>query len=74
MVKWNWKIQYPGEETRADLQVRDKRWDGSCTGFAWQGFGGGGAAGVATVRSCQKLPLCLTKPVPAGSKMGRAHQ
>jgi len=24
---------------------------------------------VASVRSCQKLPQCLIKPVPAGSKM-----
>jgi len=28
----------------------------------------GGAIRVASVRSCQKLPLCLIKPVPAGSK------
>ncbi|GAB0191537.1 mitochondrial enolase superfamily member 1 [Grus japonensis] len=25
---------------------------GPCVGFAWQGFGGGGATGVASVRSC----------------------
>jgi len=24
---------------------------------------------VASVRSCEKLPPCLIKPVPAGSKM-----
>jgi len=24
---------------------------------------------VASVRSCQKFPLCLIKPMPAGSKM-----
>ena len=29
----------------------------------------GGAIGVASVRSCLKLPLCLIKPMPAGSKM-----
>ena len=29
----------------------------------------GGATGVASVRSCQKLPPYLIKPVPAGSKM-----
>jgi len=29
----------------------------------------GGAIGVASVRSCEKLPPCLIKPVPAGSKM-----
>ena len=39
-----------------------------CVGFVWQGFGSGGATGVASVRSCQKLPLCLTEPMPAGSK------
>ena len=37
-------------------------------GFAWQGFGSGRATGVASVRSCQKLPPCLTEPMPAGSK------
>jgi len=34
----------------------------------WQGFGSGGAIGVASVRRCEKLPPCLIKPVPAGSK------
>jgi len=29
----------------------------------------GGAIGVASVRSCEKLPPCLIKPVLAGSKM-----
>ena len=29
---------------------------------------GGGAIGVASVRSCEKLPPRLIKPVPAGSK------
>jgi len=29
----------------------------------------GGAIEVASVRSCEKLPPCLIKPVPAGSKM-----
>jgi len=29
----------------------------------------GGAIGVASVRSCEKLPPCLIKPVPDGSKM-----
>ena len=29
----------------------------------------GRATGVASVRSCEKLPPCLIKPVPAGSKM-----
>ena len=40
-----------------------------CYGFAWQGFGSGGAIGVASARSCEKLPPCLIKPMPAGSKM-----
>jgi len=39
-----------------------------CYGFAWQGFGSRGAIGVASVRSCQKLPPCTMEPVPAGSK------
>jgi len=39
------------------------------TGFAWQGFSSREAIGVATVRRCWKLPLCLIEPVPAGSKM-----
>jgi len=41
---------------------------GKCYGFAWQGFGSGGAVGLASVRSCEKLPPCLLKPGPAGSK------
>jgi len=40
-----------------------------CYGFMWQGFGSRGAIGVASVRSCKKLPACLIKPVLAGSKM-----
>ena len=39
-----------------------------CYGFAWQGFGSGGAIEVASVRRYKKLPPCLTKPVPASSK------
>jgi len=34
-----------------------------CYEFAWQGFGSGGAIGVASVRCCEKLPPCLIKPV-----------
>jgi len=37
--------------------------------FAWPSFGCMGATEVASVRSCQKLPLCPMEPVPAGSKM-----
>jgi len=33
----------------------------TCYGFAWQGFRSGGARGVASVRSCEKLPACLIK-------------
>jgi len=40
-----------------------------CYGLASQGFGSRGATGVASVRSCEKLPPCLIKPVPASSKM-----
>ena len=29
----------------------------------------GGATGVASVRSCQKLPLCLMEPMSAGYKI-----
>ena len=28
----------------------------------------GGVTGVASVRSCWKLPLCSREPIPAGSK------
>jgi len=28
-----------------------------------------GAVSVASVRSCEKLPPCLTEPMPASSKM-----
>jgi len=41
----------------------------ACYGFAWQGFGSRGAIGVTSLRSCEKLPPCLIKPAPAGSKM-----
>jgi len=41
---------------------------GGCTGFEWPGFGSGGAAGVVSVRSCQKLLPCLIEPMSAGSK------
>jgi len=41
---------------------------GFSTGFAWQGSASQGATGVASVRSCQKLPPCPTEPTPAGSK------
>jgi len=37
-------------------------------GFAWQGFGSRGPTRAASDRTCQKLPLCLTEPVPASSK------
>lgn len=40
-----------------------------CMGFVWQGFGSGGATGLAAVKSSQKLPPCLTKLMPAGSRM-----
>jgi len=29
----------------------------------------GGAIGMDSMRSCKKLPPCLTEPVPGGSKM-----
>jgi len=35
----------------------------NCIGFAWQNFGSGEATGVASVRSCQKLPPCPTKSI-----------
>ena len=41
---------------------------GYCYGFAWQGFGSGGDIVVDSVRSCEKLPPCLIKPMPGGSK------
>ena len=36
--------------------------------FTWQGIGSRGAIGVASMRSCEKLPPCLIKLVPDGSK------
>jgi len=32
------------------------------------GFGSEGAKEVISVRSCEKLPPCLIKPVPSGSE------
>ena len=49
------------------ISCQTKNWD--CIGFTWQGFGSGGPAEVASVRTCQKLPLCPIEPMPAGSKM-----
>jgi len=40
-----------------------------CTGFAWQGFGGRGTSGVASVRSCWNLTLSVREPMLASSKM-----
>jgi len=37
-------------------------------GFCGKVLVAGGAIGVASVRSCEKLPLCLIKPVLAGPK------
>jgi len=34
----------------------------------WEDFGSRGSAGVVSVRSCQKLPLCLMEPMPSCSK------
>ena len=41
----------------------------NCCGYVWQNFGSKGSTGLASVRSCQKLPPCLTEPMPAGAKM-----
>jgi len=42
--------------------------EGTCRGFAWQGFGSGGAIQVASVKSCEKLPPCLIESTPASYK------
>lgn len=39
-----------------------------CVGFVWQDFGSWGSAGLASLRSCQKLSLCLVQPMPTGPK------
>ncbi|KAK4829739.1 hypothetical protein QYF61_006448 [Mycteria americana] len=39
-----------------------------CMARFWGGGGGRGATGVASVRSCWKLPLCPIEPMPASSK------
>lgn len=45
-------------------------WEVEYIWFAWPGFGSGsGSTGVASVRSCQKLSLSLTEPMPVGSMM-----
>jgi len=38
-------------------------------GLTWQDFGSSRAAGMMSMRRDQELPLCLTKTVPAGSKV-----
>jgi len=50
-------------------RLSDPHLNTACYGYAWQSFGSRGAIGVASVRSCKKLPPCVIKPVPAGSKM-----
>lgn len=42
----------------------------SVLGLCWEGFGNGGTPGMASVRSCWKLPSSLTETMPAGSMMG----
>lgn len=36
-----------------------------CIKFAWQNFVNGGTKWVASMTSCEKLPPCSTKPIPA---------
>ncbi|KAF4788872.1 hypothetical protein TURU_156874 [Turdus rufiventris] len=68
------------EEEKSDSQVRVKHIlcpvlelnlvvKVKAFGFSWQGFGRkGGAIGMASIRSCQKLPQCPAEPTPASSK------
>jgi len=37
-------------------------------GLHGKGLVAGRAAGMASVRNCQKIPLCPMEPMPAGSK------
>jgi len=48
--------------------ISNTRLQESSVGFTWQDFGREGAAGVGSVRRCQKLSPCLKEPFPAGSK------
>lgn len=41
-----------------------------CIRFVLPGFGNRWATGIASLRSCQKLSLCLIQTMPAGSKTG----
>jgi len=65
------KYLVPGCTRAYDIEkaVANRSLIRDCYGFAWQGFGSGEAIGVASVRSCEKLPPCLIKPVLADSKV-----
>lgn len=51
---------------------RENNFQACFTGFVWPGFSSEEATGVASVRSCQKLPPCPAEPIVGGSKMGVA--
>jgi len=54
--------------TEQQKELEKEGESGCCIGFARQGFRSRGATGVTSVGSCQKLPPCLTEPMPASSK------
>jgi len=59
--------------TKLEVRLLSKRCPflGGVMDIACQDFGRREAVGVAYVGSCEKLPPCLIKPVPASSKTDR---
>lgn len=58
---WSWNLYLTQKKHHSGLEIL-------CIGFTWQGFASKQAAGVASVRSFQKIPLCEIKAVADGSR------
>lgn len=66
------------DKTKQSCCALKKFWVKPCTGFAWPGFGTGGAAGMASVRGCTDFPCgranaSQLRDVPAAGR-GQARQ
>jgi len=62
--------KHESNQQGAKLVQKDKKWHSDYICHAVVGLCDKvvGATGVDSVRSCEKFPPCLIKPVPAGSK------
>ncbi|KAJ7425831.1 hypothetical protein WISP_20382 [Willisornis vidua] len=67
-----WGYHVTGQANREEIDSerrKEKPLKGKCIGFVLPGSGSDGAAGEASMRSCQKIPPCVVEPMPAGSRM-----